>query len=253
MKLVAGVMVGTGERDRYLNITVVALLEFCDQVCVVDESTDGSGDLAAGLGATVERAEPGAFFAHEGRARQLLLDIVFEQAPSHALIVDADELVSDGQALRAACESRCPIVSLQMQEIWTVDADGLAIRVDGGWREHPVPVCFQVPDRRDASWRIQERALACGREPVAIRQLVQQQCWEPSGVDLLHLGWSNVAERQARYDRYVAHDGGRFHANSHLQSIMWPDQRVQLTRRPWPSGWSSDLRESLVDRTLARD
>ena len=121
VRLIAGMMVGTGERERYLALTVPALTGFCDAVVVVDESMDGSGDLAMKLGANVERTEPGSFFKHEGKARQLLLDVVFEQKPDVVLMVDADELVTDGAALRKACESRCPVQSLRVQEIWGAD------------------------------------------------------------------------------------------------------------------------------------
>lgn len=247
MKLIAGMMVGTGERDRYLDVTVPALLEFCDAVVVVDESTDGSGDRADELGALVERSEVGAFFQHEGRARQLLVDVVLEQRPSHALMVDADELITDGQRLRSACESVCPVLTLPLHEAWTISGDRLGVRVDGQWATGSA--CVWRADYRPATeWRILDRALACGRDPVAVRTLRQQRCWEPSGAEIVHLGWANQAERATRYQRYAVNDGGRFHASSHLQSIMWPDTRVGVRRLSWPAAWSAELRAVLVER-----
>lgn len=248
MNLVASVMVGTGERDRYLPIVIPALFEFCDVVVVLDESVDGSGDLCRDLGAIVERTEPGAFFAHEGRARQLLLDVTLEQQPTHVLSIDADELIADGAVLRAACESDCPVLTVVMQEIWRVDESGLAVRMDGGWREHTIPILYRAPTTLDGTWRIQDKALACGREPGQVRNLFRQRCSEWSGTEVLHLGWANEAERQDRYQRYVVADGGRFHAGSHLQSIMWPDRMVNTKERDWPETWPKRMRAELLKR-----
>lgn len=240
-------MIGTGERDRYLDVTVPALLEFCDAVVAVDESIDGSGDRAVELGALVERSVPDAFFTHEGRARQLLVDCVLEQQPSHVIMIDADELVTDGASLRVACESVCPVLTLALHEAWAASADGFRVRVDGQWATGSA--CVWRADYRPAGeWRILDRALACGRDPVAVRILRQQRCWEPSGAEIVHLGWANRAEREARYQRYAVNDGGRFHANSHLQSILWPDTRVGLRARPWPAAWSTELRNAIVER-----
>ncbi len=70
---------------------------------------------------------------------------------------------------------------------------------------------------------------------------------KPVGSDLLHFGWTRPGERKERYDRYTRHDGGRFHAGSHLRSIMWPDARVKLQWRDWPEGAVFDsLREGFM-------
>ena len=235
MKLVAGLMVGNGEALRYLPVTLPALLEFCDQVVVLDESTDGSGDLAEEAGAIVERVEPGTFFAHEGRARQLLQDVVLEAGATHVLAIDADELVTDGAAVRRALEQPGDAWCLVMEEVWEACDDRLCIREDGGWRSHPIACLWRVPPSIGAGYRIRDAALACGRVPAAVEALDRQGAAIETGASVLHFGWANRAERQARYDRYVTHDGGRFHASAHLQSIMWPDDQVTCRSRPWPA------------------
>lgn len=207
-------MVGPGEQERYLPFVLKSLAGFCDDVILGDGQD---------------------FFAHEGRARQRLLETVLAEDPTHILAIDADELVTDGWALRAAAESGCPIQTLWLEEIWGADEAGLNVRMDGGWRSHGAPVCFRVPDQLDDTWRIQDRELACGREPMAVRSLMAQDCYEYSGVGLLHFGWANVGERAARYERYHVADNGRFHARAHLESIMWPDERVTVERREWPA------------------
>jgi hypothetical protein len=251
VKLVAMMMVGAGELERYLNVTVPALLEHCDEVTV---RCEGDAEISYLENLDDQRvhafqAEP-SFFGDEGTSRNELLAWTMQRvdAGDWILSIDADELVTDGQRLRQACETQCPIVTLDMQECWRVTDDGLAIREDGGWHAHAVPICFRVPDRLDNEWRIRDKQLACGREPLAVQSLHRQHCSEPSGADIIHLGWSNRAERQQRYQRYAVNDGGRFHANQHLRSIMWDDHQVRLRERAWPESWSPVLRAGLVER-----
>jgi hypothetical protein len=124
-----------------------------------------------------------------------------------------------------------------MEEVWKADVHHLHIRHDGGWRPHMVPILYKTPRRIDSSWRIRDRALACGREPQAVRTMIPRH---PRPVtEIFHFGWVRESERDGRYQRYVEHDGGAFHASQHLQSIMWPDSRVRLQRKPWPQGMSA--------------
>jgi hypothetical protein len=111
--------------------------------------------------------------------------------------------------------------------------------MDGGWRPRPAPILWQSPPNSRASqgrdWQIANRALACGREPVGVvRQAIRGKARD-SGVQVMHFGWTCLAERQRRFDRYAEHDQGKFHANAHLQSILWPDEQVKLSQREWPA------------------
>lgn len=215
MKLVASMPVGPGEDDRYLGHVLAHLNEFCDDVRTRAETPD-------------------VFYEHEGRSRNALLDFTLEADPTHILAVDADEFISDGAALRRVVDDDVGngVWTLVMEEVWAADHRWLWTRQDGGWRQHPVPILYRVPANRDGRWRIQDRALACGREPLAVRQLAGRGV--QTGISVLHFGWANRAERQERYERYAEADGGRFHASSHLQSILWPDRKVRLAKRPWP-------------------
>lgn len=246
-------MVGQGEIDRYLRVTVPALLEFCDEVRVVCEATDEScGWLQAHDRVVVDDAEPGSFFVHEGRARQRLLDFTLAGKPTHILAVDADEIVTDGQAVRSACELNqgVGVWTLGIQEVWKADAGSLWLRCDGGWdMQARAPVLYRAPRVGGRLWRIPDRQLACGREPVAVRQVAGRAIRLP--VELLHFGWTNVDERAARYQRYVDHDGGRFHARQHLDSIMWPDRKVRLARRDWPAGVDREVLLARIGRQVA--
>ncbi len=244
MRLVASVMVGAGEEDRYLVPFLDHLLEFCDLICVRYE---GPADtFIAHPSIEVLHVAP-SFFAHEGRARQELLDFTLAQQPTHVLSIDADEFVTNGALLRQVCASQrnVGVWTLNMREVWGADMEGLSVRNDGAWRPHPIPILYAPEKFRRRPLTINQKALACGREPTVVAAMRGRA--RPSGSDVLHLGWACVADRAARHQRYVEHDGGKFHRNPHLDSIMWPDSKVGVERLPWPAALAG-YRDEIVER-----
>lgn len=240
MKLIASLMVGPGEHDRYLEPCLDSLLSFCDEVRVRLERSPDDAEFRSiadrvltQRGVMVLDVGESDFFRHEGRARQQLLDWTLEGEPTHVLSIDADEFVADGEAVRSSCRDEYQPVAwtLCMQEVWNADDEGLEIRQDGGWNEHDVPILWS-PQKLYWPLRILDRPLACGREPEAVRTAVKG-CADTA---VLHFGWTRRAERKSRYDRYAVADGGKYHAGSHLFSILDPDSQVTLNRTPWPAG-----------------
>lgn len=256
MKL-AAMMVVKDEVWRYLQPCLDHLLEFCDAVCILDDgSTDEFREIdwAPPNGVHILRQSESTFYQHEGNTRQTLLDWTMMASPTHVLAIDADEFVADGQALRQALGQPSPrgVWRLNMQEVWGASDDAIILRQDGGWKEHGIGIAFWVPPDHFTNrvlrrhWRIPDRALACGRVPITVA-MNSNRTFEPPVTDILHFGWACERDRQARYARYVEHDGGRHHAGSHLESIMWADSRVNLTSRSWPDGLAS-VQQRLVER-----
>lgn len=248
MKLVA-MMIVHNEADRYLRPCLDSLLTFVDEVRILDDaSTDDFREIDwyPDERVVVQRLSEPAFFLHEGRARQALLEWAMQGDPTHILAIDADEFISDGALLRAAMEegNQAGVWGPVMQEVWKVDETSLSIRQDGGWKQHPVGVAFEVPvalrtnqirnRQQQRQFRIPDRALACGRVPLLVAVRANRVGQGGAAGEILHFGWACEADRQKRYLRYVEHDGGRFHRNTHLESIMWDDSRVELTTRAWP-------------------
>jgi hypothetical protein len=243
MKLIASLIV-RNELGRYLKPCLESLLEFCDEIRILDDHSDEEGwpHSLNGLGANVvmKRTPRPLFFEHESNARNELLQWTFDGNPTHVLQVDADEFVTDGPRLRQLCEQDAGhgVWALELREIWKATPQHLYERVDGKWTAQGgrgISVLWRAPRGRvgrTGAWQLPNRQLACGRQPQAIRRLRPQ----PSGVDILHFGWANRQERAARHQRYVEHDGGRFHDIKHLDSIMLPDSQVRLRPRPWPTG-----------------
>lgn len=232
MKLVASAIV-RNEADRYLEVWLRHLLTFCDGVVLLDDSsTDATRELAL-LHPEVAISENGrpSFFEHESVARNRLLEwTVLTAQPEYVLSIDADEFIGDGVALREQLQSGQDIYSLWMREVWKTRRDEVGLRVDGQWGDRRCPILWRAPRHITGSWRIPNRRLACGREP----QRVRGRRGHDTEIGIYHFGWTRVAERQARAERYFEHDRGRFHADRHLQSILWPDERVQLVWTPWP-------------------
>lgn len=250
MNLCASLVV-RNERARYLAPCIEHLLAFCDTVVVLDDgSDDGTRDWLVDVAEIEPRLiaslrNESTFFVHEGRCRQTLLALTLPQKPTHVLSLDADEFVSDGAALRARIgrEPDVPIWSLEIEEVWQA-GESLKIREDGGWRSHPLPVLWRVDP--SVTYRIMDRKLACRRVPTQILRSSSRAV--PSGESLLHLGWSNPVTRAERHARYVTHDGGRFHASAHLDSILWPDEKIELRERAWPEQLLQ-YREAILERT----
>lgn len=245
MRLVAS-MITRDEMGRYLPTAVEHLLTFCDEIRILDDnSTDGGYEwmLKHDCVYVLTNAGP-AFFEYESKARQALLEWTMEGSPDYVLSIDADEFVGDSSKIEASMAVGRPVYTLDMEEVWKVD-DALHIRIDGQWGPRLCPMLWRAPTAlNDVVWKIPDRQLACGREPLAVRRAMVR----PSGTAVYHFGWTRQSEREARAERYAIHDRGRFHQNRHLQSILWPDEQVRLDPKPWPNGLES-VRERIVAST----
>ena len=149
MKRIAAILTHN-ELDRYLPVVVPDLLGWVDEIRVRD---DGSTDHTAEYLETFDRVEvlrrPHTWQEHEGRAQAELLEWTLAGEPTHVLTIDADEVVPEGEAVRAVLEADQeldpePIAyTLRMVELWGLDPP--VMRVDGGWAPHPKPVLYRVP------------------------------------------------------------------------------------------------------------
>lgn len=242
MKLVASLIVQPDiELARYLRPCVESLSAFTDEIRLWHDG----GSLEAleefrRLPVSVQGTSDSSFFTHEGAARQQALEWAMEANPTHILSIDGDEIVTDGEALRAALNAGAQTVGLCMQEVWKARDAALAIRMDGGWVPHSIPMVF-TPNHR---WRIPNQAHASGRVPAeCVRVWNRRDC----PTEVLHLGYANEGERRARYERYAGR-GNFGHAAKHVESIMWPDSQVRLCWQEWPTTVSSFVREAIVGR-----
>lgn len=234
LKLVASVIT-RNEQARYQPRLAQHLLSYCDEVRVLD---DCSLDMTAN---EIEALDPrvhvrgimgsSVWDLHgEGIARQQLLDWTMTAKPTHVLAIDADEFVPSGDILRKVIRRNpdAEVFTLRMVEVWKRDEIPWQIRTDGGWAPRDVPICWRVPPSAwqtgelPEGWSIRPERLACGREPEVVALLGQMGDAVKTDCDVCHLGWSNPDERRPRFERYMKIDGGRFHDDAHLQSILTP-------------------------------
>lgn len=234
-------MIVHNEVSRYLTQSLPALLAYCDDVCVWDDaSTDGTDEWLRSLQNENENlrvfyGRRTEMFKHEGQARQKLLDWTLTFSPNYIMAIDADEFVANPSALVNAVAFFAPIsvFSLEMVEVWDAQPEFLLSREDGGWRSHHVPIVWQAPEIENKhQWEFLDRGLACGRVPARVHSLNTNL----TGIQLLHFGWANRSERTSRWKRYDELDRGNFHAKDHLDSIMWPNDQVQVLKRSWSLG-----------------
>lgn len=252
MKLVAGLIV-RNEDDRYLGPCLEHLLTYVDEIRVVDDGSDNPHWsklkwIPNDPRIKIHRLPESTFYDNEGAARQTLLRWTLEADPTHVLAIDADEFVEDPPALISALKEGHDLLRLCMMEVWGCDEKGLRFRMDGGWAPHEAPLVYRLPSVRKPEWSIPQRKLASGRIPTEVTQLRGRA--RSSGVGIFHFGWACEADRVARHSRYAIHDGGNFHASSHLDSILWgnDDPRLKICRDTWPAGLAS-VREALIRRS----
>ena len=250
MKLTAALIL-RNERARYLDACLSSLLEFCDEIRVHDDgSTDGwleswmDEPRIAPFAVSRPRVDVSESFHNHAWARNWLVDWTLEGDPTFVLAVDADEFVSDGQALRRALE-HLPgdVFTLSIEEAWELCDDCICVREDGGWRSHEIGNVWRPEAFKGKNLTITDKGHATGRVPDAINGVPSVA----TGVQLLHLGWANKAERAERFERYAVGDGGRFHAKAHIDSIMWEDRRVSCRSREWPAGLAP-YKDALIAR-----
>lgn len=240
MRLVASAIVHN-EAHRYLAVWLEHLLSFCDDVVLLDDSsTDDTRKIAFGFdGVTVIDNTGPSFFDNESAARNTLLDHTYRVKADYVLSIDADEFIGNTDYLRHAIEGGHPVYAVTMREAWKVAGDQIGLRVDGLWGDRKTHMLWRHPGHptKSSRWRVPNRKLACGREPLQARRGPATD----AGLSVYHFGWTRVSERQARAERYFTHDGGRFHADKHLQSILWDDDQVGINWQPWPVSIPADV------------
>jgi glycosyltransferase involved in cell wall biosynthesis len=255
MNLASSVIV-RNEVDRYLKPCIEHLLAFSDAVYVFDDaSTDGTSEWLAThpderlkvLRNDGAERDTGSDFHRHAENRNRLLQFTLDGNPTYILAIDADEFVSDGQALRQSCERHNgQALSLTMREVWAADENGLSIREDNLWRSHEVTMLWPTNFVGRSQMEIDDLGPATGRTP----KLLNRMRGVATGESTYHFGWANPLLRQGRFDRYMEHDKGQYHQRRHLESIMWPDRRVVKSFRAWPETLSS-VKPEILERANA--
>lgn len=223
--IVCGMIVGPGEGDRYLSQMLAKAGEWADVIVLVadhvDEKTqaiiDEAHDSTYRLFSYSIPAPAPSFITDESYVRNglmMALDHVL-RPDDLVVILDADEQLNDRERpVRTALERLvAPPRGIRAWSMWFLhlwDESGTHYRVDGGWA--PAQQFRIYRHRHDA--RIDPRPLACTAIPPSAQPRAE------AALEVLHWGYARPDDRQAKHDRYMTIDGGRYHSRAHLESIL---------------------------------
>lgn len=206
-------VVGPGEADRFLEPVLDRALMWADVLHVTLDARVGEKEQAA----VSHRADAWeridlSWEDHEGRFRMeawKMLEKTDIGPGDYVVCLDADEVIVDHPMVRpAALEFPGYRIPFRFHEMWSEDH----YRTDGHWSPYQASIMFPYV----ANGYFKDRALACGREPTYVWLLPEAKVVG----DILHYGYSRPEDRRQKYERYMRLDGGRFHARSHLDSIL---------------------------------
>lgn len=234
--------VGRDEADRYLEQVLSWTRAFVDgHLYYDDRSTDASIEIADRCGCfTIQRdeADP-SFMESESAFRQAAwecLDTVFSPTPDDwVLSIDADEFLMANDDVRPALERAIGLagragsraLNVAINEVFGWDEDDRPlVRVDGFWGQISGVRLVQWP--KDLTFKPVE--LGGGSVP---RHALEHSV-NTSDVGILHLGYADAQDREAKFARYSQHGGT--HNPVHIGSILKNgDLRAWTGKLPWAS------------------
>lgn len=213
MRVFCHMVVGPGEADRYLGPVLDRARMWADYLHVTLDARASEEELAV----VTFRADGWEQLSiswedHEGRFRQeawRMLELAGPTSEDFIVCLDADEVIVDHDIVKpAAREFPGHRIPFRFHEMWSKTE----YRIDGHWKPYQASIMFPYRPKG----YINDKALASGREPTYTRLLPEAKVVG----DILHYGYARAEDRQYKYDRYMRLDGGRFHARSHLESII---------------------------------
>ncbi len=233
MSIIIANMVVRNEADAYLPQVLDRLQHQVDLICVTDDaSTDNTFELLTSydkLGA--QQLDTPTFSVNEGQLRQWSWNWLEEHVREGGwdwrdvwvLAIDADEeLYQTRGTLHELTEAKpWEVFDIEFYHMW----NETQYRNDGGWKVHGSTRFFKYyPEGKFA-----DRKLACGSEPTYVQDLIRHRRYaKNTGLKMKHLSYIKDEDKQKKYDRYMQLDGGAFHANAHILSIIDPPGVPQL-------------------------
>lgn len=223
-------MIGRNEANSYLKPVLERLSKQVDLIVFTDDaSDDDTPEIAESYGAKVFRMPEPTFRVHEGRIREQSwqnLESVLPSQDAFILAIDCDEqLFETRYELRDLVkQDNYWVINIEFYHMW----NETQFRVDKAWRPHQSTRLFRyMPDGH-----FLDRQLACGSEPTYVQQLIRSGLYlRESGLAMKHLSYIRDEDKKAKFQRYSEIDGGAFHANDHILSIM--DSNPSLYDFPW--------------------
>lgn len=223
MAKIIGNMVIRNEADKWLRPVLERVMGQVDALVITDDcSTDNTVEIAREFTDKIQVMPEPIFSTNEGALRQKSWEFLEDQINIAddwwVLAIDADEMLFETRhRLRDLVnQTRFDVLSIEFYHMWSPTH----FRVDKAWRPHGSSRLF----RYLPGGHFLDRALACGSEPTYVRQLIMEGKYLAStGLLMKHLSYMTEEGKLSKYQRYSVIDGGAFHANAHIESIVDPD------------------------------
>ena len=225
MRIIGHMVVGPGEADRFLGTVLGRANDWADVMHVaLDLTANNDDEHVSRSRADYVTRTVNTFTTHEGKFRQeawhQMEEAVEPELGDYIVCIDADEIIHNAPAVRKAIrEFPGKRLGVTFHHMW----DGTHYRVDGQWRPHVAHIIIPY----QFYGHHVDRAMACGREPTYAQTIAMHGM--PVS-DILHLGYLRDEDKQMKYDRYMALDGGKFHSNAHIQSIIMKPSLERWTK-----------------------
>jgi len=230
MRILAN-MVVRNESPHYLHQVLSRLKDQVDEIIVTDDcSDDDTANIAESYGAKVQVMPEPTFSIHEGRLRQASWDHFENYADNNTwcLAIDADEelYVTKHSLEQLMDDMRLDVYSIEFYHMW----NPTQYRIDKAWHPHGSSRMFRYKE----GGRFKDRALACGSEPTYVQEdIAAGRFYSNTGLKMKHLSYIKDEDKKKKYERYAAIDGGKFHANAHIESILDPIDTIKLANWEW--------------------
>ncbi len=196
MKIVG--MLRVRNEARWIERVIASLKPACDEIVMLDDhSFDCTVNISEGLGAIVHRSPFCGL--DETRDKNWLLERVAERRPDWIVAIDGDEEIAPGGAalIRRLAGTYGEIFRFQVLYLWDRPDQ---IRVDGVYSHISRPSMFRYrPGLKFAATR-NGGNFHCGNVPFGMERP------RDSGVELLHWGYLDQADRVRKYRWYNQHD-----------------------------------------------
>lgn len=222
MKFIAQ-MVGKNEADRYLVDVLEHLRNIVDEIVFTDDgSDDDTYEIAKSYDCHTYRNDHTLFTENEGELRQ----VAWHNLENHAtegdwiLAIDCDEkLFQTQRSVWDLFNEPYQVLGVKFYHMW----NQTQYRVDKEWKPNISSRLFKYHD----SGVFADRRLACGSEPQYVQEYIKTGKFLPNtGLVMQHLGYIRDEDKQAKHERYSILDGGKFHANTHIESILDTSPRL---------------------------
>ena len=213
--IIAHMVVGEGEADRYLDQTLERVTWWADKTHVVldNPATQAETEIVDKWADSWQHSNY-TWVDHEGEFRQNawnLMETNWRPTPNdHIVIIDADETVVQYDTIQKASQQHAgKRLGFRFHEMWSPTH----YRIDGFWK--PYVAHIMIPYQPHGHFK--DRPIASGREPTYAANIPRVDI---PIADLLHYGYADDADKASKYVRYKTLDGGKYHNPSHIQSII---------------------------------